>query len=211
MPDPVSICNEAIGELGGVFLQAFDEGTSTARLCAQLYPGARDMTLELHPWNWATAYQTLTRSPDAPAMKWAYQYALPTQPWCIKVRGTDRGNGARFEVGTNAQGERVLYSDDASVKIEYTARVDDLGSWSPLALQVLMKLMASKLAKPITGQNSTTQLKWQEALALLPEAKGSDGREGSPFVLRANTTLTNARHGYRGTWGTEAIGDTWRS
>jgi len=117
MPDPVSISNEAIGELGGVFIQAFDEGTSTARLCAQLYPGARDMTLELHPWNWATAYQTLTRSPDAPAMKWAYQYALPTQPWCIKVRGTDRGNGARFEVGTNAQGERVLYSDDASVKL----------------------------------------------------------------------------------------------
>ena len=111
----------------------------------------------------------------------------------------------------NAQGERVLYSDDASVKIEYTARVDDLGSWSPLALQVLMKIMASKLAKPITGQNSTTQLKWQEALALLPEAKGSDGREGSPFRLRPNMTLTNARHRSGGTWGGEAMGDTWRS
>jgi hypothetical protein len=54
-------------------------------------------------------------------------------------------------------------------------------------------MMASKLAKPLTGQSSLTELKMKEAYALLPEARGSDGREGSPFALRANTTLLRAR------------------
>jgi hypothetical protein len=120
-------------------------------------------------------------------------YPLPTQPWCIKVRGTDRGNGAVFEIGTDAYNGRVLYSDEASVSIEYTKRVEDLGSWSPLAVLVLVKVLASRLAKPLTGQNSTEDAKWKQALALLPEGKASDGREGSPYILRANTTLTWAR------------------
>jgi hypothetical protein len=144
----------------------------------------------------------LARSPDTPVMKWTYSYLLPTEPYCLKVRGTDEGNGAHFEIGTNASGHRVLFSDEASVSIEYTKRVEDVGSWSPLALQVLIKVMASKLAKPLTGQNSTGQQKFQEALALLPEAKGSDGREGSPYVLKPNRLLIHARRASGGgSWG----------
>lgn len=205
MSDPTSICNQAIAELGGgefgaPRIQGFTDGTSLSTLCGEFYPDARDMVLELHPFNFATAYAVLGRSPDTPAMKWRYQYLLPTNPYCIKVRGTDEGAGAEFEVGTDTSGHRVLFSDQSTVSIEYTKRVDDLGSWSPLALQVLIKVLASKLAKPLTGQSSLVQLKMQEALALLPEARGSDGREGSPFVLRPNRTLTHARHSWSGTF-----------
>lgn len=200
MSDSTSVCNEALAELGSTFIQGFTDGTSLSTLCGQLYPTARDQVLELHVWNFATAFARLGRSPDTPAMRWQYQYALPTQPWCIKVRGTDRSN-AKFEVGMDAQGNRVLYSDESVVTIEYTARVEDLGAWSPLALQVLAKIMASKLAKPLTGQNSTAQMKWQEAISLLPEARSSDSREGSPQTLRANTALLVRRRGWGGTWG----------
>jgi hypothetical protein len=152
------------------------------------------MVLELSPWNFATAFARLARSPDTPPFKWRYQYPLPTDPYCIKVRGTDEGNGAQFEIGTDPNNGRVLFSDQANVSIEYTKRVLDLGSWSPLAYQVLVKMLASKLAKPLTGQSSLGELKLKELYALLPEARGSDGREGSPFALRANTTLVRARH-----------------
>jgi hypothetical protein len=209
MPDPTSVCNQAIGELGGgefssPRIQSFVDGTSLSTLCGEFYPDTRDAVLALHPWNFSTAFTTLARSPDTPAMKWHYQYPLPTDPYCLHVRGTDQGNGATFEVGTDAYNGRVLYSNASSVSIEYTKRVEDLTSWSPLALQVLIKMLASKLAKPLTGQSSLTQLKWQEALALLPEARGSDGREGSPIILRANTTLTTAR---RRSGGTLSVGE----
>ena len=134
-------------------------------------------------------------------MRWQYQYALPTQPYCIRVRSTDGGNNAKFAIGMDERGNRVLYSDEGTVSIEYTARVDDVGAWSPLAVQVLIKIMASKLAKPVTGQNSTAELKLKEAYALLPEARASDSVEGSPPTLRPNTRLLTARHRWGGTWG----------
>jgi hypothetical protein len=204
MTDAISVCNQAIGELGGgefgsPRIQSFTDGTSLSALCGEFYPDTRDSVLELHPWNFATAFKTLARSPDTPAMRYSYMYPLPTDPYCIKVRGTDGSPGATFEVGTDEYNGRVLYSNESSVSIDYTKRVEDLNSWSPLALQVLIKMLASKLAKPLTGQSSLTQLKWQEALALLPEARGSDGREGSPIILRANTTLTRARRRHAGT------------
>lgn len=198
MVDPISVCNSAIAECGGgeygnPQIQSFVDGTSLSTLCGQFYADTRDAVLELAPWSFATVFTRLALSPDTPVMKWSHQFQLPTQPYCLRVRGTDRGNGAHFEIGTDAQGHRVLFSDESSVSIEYTARVEDLGSWSPLAIQVLIKMLASKIAKPLTGQNSLAQQKLQEAMAFLPEAKGSDGREGSPYVLKANRTLVHAR------------------
>src|SRR5262245_61149173 len=124
MPDPISICNEAIGECGGgVFgaprIQSFSDGTSLSALCNEFYPASRDAVLELHPFNFATAFARLVRSADTPPMRWAYQFLLPTDPWCIKVRGTDRSPGDQFEVGTDSQGFRVLFSDRSTVSIEY--------------------------------------------------------------------------------------------
>lgn len=203
MTDPVSVSNTAIAECGGgAFgnpqIQSFVDGTSLSTLCGQFYPETRDAVLELAPWNFAMVLTTLARSPDTPAMKWQYQYQLPTQPYCLRVRGTNQGNGAHFEIGNDAEGHRVLFSNEASVSIEYTARVEDLGAWSPLAIQVLIKMLASKIAKPLTGQNSLADQKLKEALAFLPEAKGSDGREGSPYVLKANRTLVHARRRHGG-------------
>lgn len=200
--DPVNVSNQALGQLGGAFIQAFDEGTSLATLCGQTYPGVRDEVLELHPWNFAAFQSRLPLLAQDPVMTWRYMYALQTDPWCIKVRGTDEGSGAKFEVAMDRLAGRILYSNRANLAITYTGRVDDLGSWSPLAVQVLICLMASKLAKPLTGQNSLTELKYKEALTLLPQAQSSDGREGSPFRLRPNTRLTSARHGHTGrAWG----------
>jgi hypothetical protein len=199
MPDPTSVSNEALGELGAIAISSFEDGTSLSTLCAQMYTPARDMTLELHPWNFAKAFARLSqvdRPDDAPvSFKWAFEYQLMTDPYCLKVQGTDQGNGAKFEVGIGQNNARVLFSNQSAVSIEYTARVEDLNMWSPLALQVLVKVLASKLAKPITGEGSTEEAKWKEALLLLPEARGSDGREGYPVVLRANRGLVHARLG----------------
>jgi len=195
--DPTSVCNDALTELGAIPLVSFnDDETTLGQMCRTMFPLARDMALEMHPWNFAGFQAPLTRSPDTPSLRWAYMYPLPTgprPPYCIKVRGTDAGAGARFAIGNDVHNGRVLYSDWDAVSIEYTARVEDLGVWSPLALQVLVKVMAAKLAKSITGQNSTEDAKLQQAFLLLPEAQRSDGREGSPVVLRANTVLTSVR------------------
>jgi hypothetical protein len=72
----------------------------------------------------------------------------------------------------------------------YTARIEDLTSWSALARQVLVKMLAHKLAKT----DGLTKSKLQEALGLLPVAQRRDEKEGTPFVLAPNRTLVLARH-----------------
>lgn len=202
MPDPTSVSNGALGELGANLITDFDEETSLALLCRTHFEDARDATLELHPFNFAGYRASLVRQPADVDGDWLYQYLLPagpTPPYCIKVRGiiNDRARNT-FEIGMNLHQERILLCDFETVSISYTGRTTNLNAWSPLAIQVLIKVLASKLAKPVTGQNSTERLKLEEAMALLPESRASDGREGSPVVLRANTTLTRARHRWGG-------------
>ena len=195
MADPTSICNEALGELGASFIQGFTDGTSVSTLCGTMYPQARDATLEMHPWDFAQRRVMLNPSANVPAFGWKYQYILPTDPYCLKVHETDRGAWVPWDVEVDQEGRRVLLSDQKTLGILYTARIEDLNVWSPLALQVLVKLLASKLAKPITGQNSTTEMKYKEALTLLPQAKASDGQQGTPRVLRLPQSIAFARHG----------------
>jgi len=195
MPDAVSIANEALGELEERAIQSFSDGTAVASLAQRMYGPARDMALELHPWNFAKYYARLARSGEIlQTDQWQYMYTLDTAiPYVIKVRGVNGENNIPFEVGQDRGNNRVLYTDEGTVSIEYTGRNDNLNNWSPLALQFLAKLMASKMAKAITGQNSVEQAKLQEALAFLPLAQGSDGREGTPVILRANNLLVLAR------------------
>lgn len=196
MADAVSIANEALGELEEHAIQSFEDGTAIASLCQRMYGPARDMALELHPWNFAKYYARLARSGESiQTDQWQYMYTLDTAvPYVIRVRGINGENGLTFEVGQDRGNNRVLYTNEGTVSIEYTGRNENLNNWSPIALQVLTKLMASKMAKAITGQNSVEQLKMQEAMAFLPLAQGADGREGTPTILRANNLLVRARH-----------------
>jgi hypothetical protein len=127
-------------------------------------------------------------------------YSLPTDPYCLVVRSTDQDNTIPYEVGLDSLKHRVLYSNQGAVSISYTARIEDLNLWSPLAIQVLVKLLASRLAKAITGQSSLQESKIKEAYALLPEAKRSDGREGTPKIIHRPVGLIAARHRLGGGW-----------
>jgi hypothetical protein len=202
MASPVSICNQALAELGSTLISSFDEGTSVATLCGELYPDTRDSTLEAHIWNFATRRVMLAQLVDTPPFGWAYQYSMPAD--YLKARGTDQedrwSTPRTWAVELNALGHQVIVSNQATLGIVYTARVEDLNLWSPLARQVLVKLLASRLAKPLTGQNSVEQLKLQEMGALLLEAKKSDGREGTPQRLRLPGRLYAARRAHSGVW-----------
>lgn len=198
--DPIAACNQALIELGSRLITSFDDGTSVSTVCGQVYPDTRDEVLQLAPWNFATTFAVLALSADTPAMTWAYQFPLPTNPYCLQVRQTDRDAWVQWEIGLDAAGHRVLFSDEAAVSIEYTARVVDLNLWSPLAGQVLVKMLAARLAKVVTGQNSTEELKLKEALALLPEAKTKDAQEGAPRLLRRSGRLVHARLGGSAWW-----------
>lgn len=189
----IEVINGALGLLKAPRIQSLHDSTEAATQCRLQYALCRDVVLEAGTgWNFASVRAALAASTTTPAMDWAYQYPLPTTPWCIKVRDPNPVL-TPWEVGYDPLEGRVLLSDASTMIIRYTARVEDLNIWSPLAVMALQHLLASQLAVPITGQIEKAQA-WQKSYAtLLTEANVSDGREGSPVQVRPTTILTGRR------------------
>jgi hypothetical protein len=186
--DPTTICNDALAELGQHPIDSLDAGTQLSNTCRLMYPDARDAVLTMAVWHFARFLARLTRSDVIPAFKWDAQYLLPTTPYCLKVLLTSAVNSAPYEIGayfntTTHATERVLWSNETSLSIEYVGRVEDLSSWSHVALQVLVKMLASKLAKALTGQTALAEEKLKEATTLLQLAIAGQEAEDNPVQL----------------------------
>ena len=85
MATEVSICSNALRRLGDDPITSLTDDTERARLCNAFYVPARDLVLRSHPWNFAVTRATLAQLSDTPAYEYSYQYALPNDPYCLRV------------------------------------------------------------------------------------------------------------------------------
>ena len=191
--DEIQVINSAYALLGHTRITSLSDGSEAAVLAGLRFSLVRDAVLEEAPWNFATIRKALARSERTPAMDWDYQYPLPTNPYCIKVRDTYPAENVAWEVGLDEIDERILMTNQDSIKIRYTARVVNLNIWSPLAVMALTYLLASDLALSVTGQKSKSDQNLEKFAQTLAMAKSSDAREGTPLLARAPITLTGIR------------------
>lgn len=147
---------------------------------------------------WTTAY---------PAPPWLYEYVVPND--CVQVRkivqqmanyyiGTPLtsngqtayplliGPGARFEVatGTDANGnqQNVILTNQYQAIGVYTMNVTQPGLWDAQFIEALVQALAAKLAIPLTGQVALANTKFQQANAVIIQARVSDGNEGLTVI-----------------------------
>jgi len=85
MATDVSICSNALRRLGDAPITSLTDDTERARLCNAFFPDARDTVLRAHPWNFAITRASLPQLSDTPAYGFNYMYALPTDPYCLRV------------------------------------------------------------------------------------------------------------------------------
>lgn len=182
MPNETEVINSALILLGeSRFIPG--DGSELAAVVGLRWPIVRDAVLEAHPWNFASVRKALVQSAITPAFGWAYQYPFPTTPYCLTVRGTNDEN-AGWEVGFDEIDGRVVFSNQTTLKIRYTARVENVGIWTPLAVMALTYLLAADLAINVTGQNAKADQYQDRFEKAIPLATNSDSREGSPVVLQ---------------------------
>ena len=60
MATEVSICSNALRQLGDDPITSLTDDTERARLCNALYPDARDSVLRSHPFNFSITRASLT-------------------------------------------------------------------------------------------------------------------------------------------------------
>ena len=177
MATEVSICSNALRRLGDNPITSLTDDTERARLCNSFYADARDAVLRLHPWNFAITRTSLAQLSDTPSYGFAYQYSLPTNPYCLRVLAMEYEDYI-FKVENYSTQGRVLLTNEGTAKILYVARITDTIQFDALFVDVLTAKLALDLCYPITNSVSL-QDKMQKLYQLkLSDARSIDGQEG---------------------------------
>ena len=186
MATEVSICSNALRRLGDDPITSLTDDTERARLCNAFYADARDACLRSHPWNFAITRASLTQLSSTPAYGFDYQYALPTNPYCLRVLSMEFEDYI-FKVENLATEGRVLLTNEDTAKILYIAKITDTALFDSMFVDALTAKLAANLAYPVTNSVTlqTQMVKIYEGK--MSEARSIDGQEGFINDLVADT------------------------
>ncbi len=162
-PDALGICNIALSKLGESPLPALNpNGPPAARLCYMHYHPVRREVLCATRWSFATRRCTLqAAAEESEDGTHALAHTLPTD--CLRV----------LEVSSPSwtlRGRRI-YCPAASVRLTYTADVEDTLLFEPLFTEALATRLACKLCIPLTSSTTARQALTEEYQRVsLPQA-----------------------------------------
>lgn len=199
----LEIYNMGITRLGHEPMSAVDENTKAGRLVRLHYPTVRDGLLRSHPWNFAVRRAALAQLSVTPSFEFDYAYALPTDPYCLKVLRTSFeatgfssaavygfpglfGYGPipvehRIEtIDVSGTPVRALLINESSVSIEYVARIEDVSLYDPMFVDCLAAKLAAEIAIGLTDNQSTAKTAMDIYQMKMSEARTMDAQEGSP-------------------------------
>lgn len=188
MSSIVEICSLSLMNLGAEAITSLDDNSTRARLCKAFYPVARDAVLRAYPWNCARTTQVLAQLAAAPTNEdWAYQYTLPTSPYCLWVPKF-LNEDLIYEING-----RVLLTDEDAVTLNYIQQLTDSGKFDPLMVEALAAKLSHNLAYPLTGVASTAELMFKLYQMKLQEARTQDGMENGQEQLYESNALIEVR------------------
>jgi hypothetical protein len=125
-------------------------------------------------------------------------FAIPPDFLKLRELRGERGRIDEFEM-RRANGKRCVLADADEIKMRYVQRIDDPDEYDPMFTAALVTLLASKLARAISGsdQLETTLLQRYESVDL-PAARTADGHdsqsaENHPLEEFLAGNLTGAR------------------
>lgn len=193
MSSKLEIMQLALAACGSARLVASPtESTQEARLCSQFYGFARDATLADLDWPWARKRAALAAR-GAPPAAWGHSYALPSD--CLAPREIWSGLRAPredqripWELGAAPSGqEGLLFTDQESAILVYTARLDVPELYPPAFAQAAAEKLASLIAGPLTGdpaRAAALEDRYRIALARAAADALRTGQEDRPPVPR---------------------------
>lgn len=183
----VQICNMALQELGANrIINLTTETKEEATLCNLFYRPVVDEVLRSHPWNCATWYQTLAQvdSGDADYLltnfdKWEYQYALPVNPYCLRVLEISDYPDADYEIVRDYLLCNLETTATTVVKLKYIQRIEDESKFDSLLVRAIAYRLAADLTDKLTNSRKTRSEMLELFEWALRNARAIDGLEST--------------------------------
>lgn len=181
-----SIANLALAEISSHEITNLADDTTEARWCNRFYGQCRDEMLRAHPWNFAMKRANLTQSVTTPVNEWSTQFELPADFISLyQLNGFTVWGGTNIPLNRNNLFQieaGALLTNCETATVRYVFQQTDATTFDPLFVTALSLLLASKIAKPITGNDGTAWTQRYEGIAL-PRAMKYDAREDKPHVI----------------------------
>lgn len=184
----IDIWNMALDLLHEAPVSSPAEDTSVRLWFTRNFATTRDGELRKFAWNFALARKQIAASVEAPAWKWSYKYDLPGD--CLRMLPL-RHNGALNGtlIPYELEGDAILSDARAPLKLRYIRRVETVGLWDPLFVDVVVARLAAKLAHWLSGKSSHAQIAEQIYERTLREARQIDAIEQYQEDLDQNDVI----------------------
>lgn len=196
-----SICNQALGKLGSLRINDFDDTTESstqAIQCRLHYEPTRDALLRSYFWRFARDRKVLSQDTIDPVFEWDNQFILPND--FIRFRSFDEDTGAASRNKRHAlEGDRLL-TNFSSISLRYIKKVTNVAKFDPLFVKLLVWLLADEMIGPLTGGDARIQKKIDRAIEKLTIKAPAVDEDETDTGGRSDWNL--ARHGGLGITGT---------
>jgi len=209
MPAPTSdveICNFALDHLKQKQITALTGAniSQAAVICARHYDQVRRVTLESHPWNFATKRLQLTPLASTPVFGYSFEYQLPPDFIRLLTLGDDAilqitpTELYQVEDGKLLTGAEFTVDTSGTQNMRYIFDLVNVNQFSPLFIDVFAFELAIRMAYAFTGLgNRVAQIKklYDE---FNTRAYAIDGQQRPPIRIQ-NSKFRRARRSNRGT------------
>lgn len=187
-----TISSNALVMLGDQPISDLSEQNPRARVCSAAYAATRDALLRAHPWNCCTKRVMLPREADAPDFDFQFQFLRPSD-WLRTLQVGHAGQPMQYRM----EGRRIL-ANVPTLPLVYIWRNEDEGSWDAMLVDLMGLALKAKIAYAITKSTSERDACMAEYARALRVAKAVDGQDDPAEQFAEDSSLTQARYGYRG-------------
>ncbi|MFT4115425.1 hypothetical protein [Bradyrhizobium sp.] len=174
--------NLALGHLGQPEIAAMSDATTRARKVRQFFPSARQATLRLKEWNFATGWVQPAQDPVPSLGHLKRRFALP--PDCLKVRFIKGDNRREWDVESGAASVSgvsvevmILVTNISDPVVCYTKDVTKPRLWDSLFLRGFGFMLAGDLAESLGRSRELGEAMRAQAEREVSEAATVDARE----------------------------------
>lgn len=168
MASVIQVANRALTKLGAARIISLNDNNKQARAISSCFEDLRDAELRAHRWQFSIKRDSLPVLAAGPAYGFQYQYQLPADFIRLdqindQYPDTIMDNYIGTETAEWAiEGNKILTSLGAPLKIRYGYRVQDPNQWDPLFREALACRIAAELCEDLTQSDTKKQNAWAD-------------------------------------------------